>query len=144
MHLARIVTLPALAVALAAALSLGTPEEADAAGSWGLAYKPDLRILSLGPSSVSSNHARLLVTNQGKWASKACYAKIICYGPTTTYGYAWVPDMKPGEIWGIDGWVGQLISASPGSYTVGWIDCFQAVSESNEGNNITYYVAPPS
>ncbi|QDU67774.1 hypothetical protein [Engelhardtia mirabilis] len=130
-------------VVLACCLLLSGSRQADAGGTLGFVYKPDLRVLKLGPSIVSSNHARLLVTNQGKWGSPACWAKITCYGPSKTHGYAWIPPMNPGDIYGVDGWVGQLMSANAGQMSVAWIDCYQSVAESNEGNNLTYYIAPP-
>lgn len=125
-------------------LGLGTllPVTAQAGYTWWPWYKPDLKIASIGPSSISPYHARVIITNTGFATSGSCVVRLKMNKATPVYAYYTIPAMSANSGIGVDIYTGVYIQ-SAGLPTDGYVDIFNVVSESNESNNSYTYIAPP-
>ncbi len=126
------------AVLVLSATLLASPR---ATSGWTI-LKPDLRVASVKPSTVSLNHCRLVFTNTGLAASAACKVRVTIHKSTPVVKTFSVPSMPANSGLGMDLYMGTSMQSSAGQLTVAYVDALGQVSESNEWNNTGSYVAP--
>ncbi len=131
-------------ISLGLVLGIGTllPVTAQAGYTWTPWYKPDLKIASIGPSSISPYYARVVITNTGLWSSGSCVVRLKIMKASPVYVYYTIPAMSANSGLGVDIYTGHYLQKA-GQVTYGYVDVFNGVSESNESNNSYTYIAPP-
>ena len=130
---------------VAASVVASTPVTAHA--GWDTWLKPDIKVASVQPSSVSPYHVRVILTNTSFLSSGIAtggfYVWVKVHGSSPKYGYMYIPNMAGNSSLGIDVYVGTNIQGSPGKVTEVRADLFNQVNETNESNNTGYYISPP-
>src|SRR5262245_52366799 len=68
--------------------------------------KPDLKLVSIKPSSIGPNYARVIITNQGFAGAGTCKLRIVVHKVPSVVVYATVPAMPASSGIGMDVYLG--------------------------------------
>jgi hypothetical protein len=105
--------------------------------------RPDLRIASVGPSSVGPLYVRVVVVNQGWWGAGPFTVRVRILSATPVVRNFTLPGVAKNSSIAFDVYMGSSMLARGGLVTDAYADIYNAVTESNESNNKGSYIAPP-